>query len=244
MTIDTITGDLRAFEQFEPGTFQDFDELSRDQIADPSLLERAFYVSTFPLYTTRGGDPVFALARHTRAHPNNLVLNHLFDEENSSYDQLIKTGNFCPDPDEAQAVLEAADTLQVKLGDLRLSRENAAYRSLGIRTKDGYVRDDREYKQPSEVEQAVIQRVGYTEDFLDMLNREFRRISEIRLYVLAPNYVAVKAGEQFIGRVALRDNFRINANSDAIERSVDLNGSLRGVRRRVVVPSGDAPKNL
>ena len=74
MTIETITGNLRAHAQFEPGTFQDFDELSRDQITNPSLLRRGFYVSTFPLYTARGGEPVLALARHTREHPNNLVL--------------------------------------------------------------------------------------------------------------------------------------------------------------------------
>ena len=74
MTIETITGNLRAHAQFEPGTFPDFDELSRDQITNPSLLRRGFYVSTFPLYTARGGEPVLALARHTREHPNNLVL--------------------------------------------------------------------------------------------------------------------------------------------------------------------------
>jgi len=239
MNIETIFGDLRAHAQFEPGTFQDFDELSRDQLADPSLLKRAFYVSTFPLYTARGGEPVLAFARHTTEHPNNLVLVHIDDPVNSSYEQLINTGNFRPEPEEAQAVLEAADTLQVKLRDLRLSGDDNVYRFLKIRTEDGFVKDGNEYKTPSGVEQAVIQRVGYTKEFLAMLQRKHSLIPETQLYVLAPDYVAANAGKKFVGRVAWRDYF--NADSSAIGCGVDFHGGLRGVRR--IVTAGTAGKS-
>ena len=245
MTIETITGDLRDYVQFEPGTFQDFDELSQDQITDPSLLQRGFYVSTFPLYTARGKEPVFALARHTKEHPNNLVLVHIDDPVNSSYDQLIRTRNFRPESEEAQAVLEAADTLTVKLRDLRLRRDGGdrVYRFLEIRTEDGFVKDDKElkYKRPSEVEQAVIQRVGYTEKFLAMLQRKYPPISVTRLYVLAPDYVATEAEEKFVGRAAWRDNFHYDVFSLAAGCSVDSD-CLRGVRL-VVTPQGHTLKN-
>ncbi|OGW83912.1 MAG: hypothetical protein A2987_02460 [Omnitrophica bacterium RIFCSPLOWO2_01_FULL_45_10] len=245
MTIETVTGNLRACAQLEPGTFQDFDELSRDQIVDPRLLSQGCYVSTFPLYTARGGEPVLAFARHTKEHPNNLVLNHLFDKENSSYDQLIRTENFRPDPEEAQAVLEAADTLQVKLRDLRLSGNDKIYRFLAIRTTDGFVKNDDKYKRPSKVEKAVIQRVGYTEKFLTMLQRKCSTptFSETRLYVLAPDYVAAKAGEKFIRRAAWRCDFFSYAFSSAIHYDVGDRGGLRGARQ-VVVPEGDAPQGV
>ncbi len=236
-TIETITGNLREFAQFEPGTFQDFDELSRDQVADPSLLRRDFYVSTFPLYTVRGGEPILALARHTKEHPHNLVLSHLFDKKNSSYEQLLseKTGyNFRPNPEEAQAVLEAADTLQVKLRDLRLRGDDRLnhFLALAIRTEDGFVKvGSDEYKPPSEAEQEVIQRVGYTEEFLAMSQREHPSIRETRLYVLAPNYVAAKAREQFVGQAARRCDFLLNVSSDTNVNLVDDRCRLRGVRR-------------
>ncbi len=238
MTIKTIVGDLRAFAQFEPGTFQDFDQLSRDQIVYPRLLNREFYVSTFPLYTARGGVPVFALARHTREHPNNLALNHLFDEQNSSWDQLLdeRTGhNFCPDSEEAQAVVEATDTLQAKLSNLRLSGNGKVYRFLGIRTADGFVKVGDDYDSPRDIEQAVIERVGYTEQFLNMLQREYPQIEETRLYVLAPEYVAAEAGEKFFGRVAWRLHFDYYVDSPASGCGVNLLDCLRGVRR-VVAP--------
>lgn len=242
--IETIIGDLRETAQFEPGTFQHWDELSRDQISDASLRTNAFYVADFPLYTARRGKPVFALARHTKEHPNNLVLVHLFDEQNSSYNQLIQTGHFRPNPDEAQVVLDAADTLKMEMSGLRLSGNDRLYRFLRIRTKDGFVGvGDDKYTRPNEVEQALIQRVGYTEEFLDMLGSKPHNIEKTRVYVLNSDYVRNEVGEGFVGRVAWRDNFNFNANALADDRSVDDHGGLRGVRCEVV-PAGDAPEKL
>ena len=255
MTIETIRGNLRAVARLVPGTFQDFDELSVDQVADPTLLREAFYVSTFPLYTARDGVPVFALARHTKEHPNNLVLNHLFDKENSSWNQLLdeRTGhNFSPDPEEARAVLGATDTLQAKYSDVRLSGTDKVYRFLGIRTADGFVRVGDDYEPPRDIEQAVIQRVGYTEEFLMTLRREHPTISETQLYLLTPDFVTAKAGEGFVGRAAWRGDFRNLAVSLADFRVVFIPNGLRGVRLVVAVPerardellqvTGDAPE--
>ena len=139
MTLETITGELRAVAQLEPGTFQHWAELSADQIKEPSLRSRAFYVADYPQYHSEGGRQFLALARHTVERPHNLVLVHLFDQENSSYDQLIQTSNFRPNPDEARAVLDATDTLNVDLADLHLSRNDPTWRFLTVRTAVGFV---------------------------------------------------------------------------------------------------------
>lgn len=242
--LDTIFGDLRAVAQLEPGTFQHWDELSRDQIQDAGLRRNSFYVADFPLYTAVGGKPTLGLARHTAEHPHNLVLAHLFDKENSSFDQLINTGNFRPDPDEARAVLEASDTLKVTLSDVHLSGNDDTYRFLSIRTSDGFIKADNKYQRPNEVEREVLHRVGYTSDFLGVLNSKSHNISETRLYVLNPDYVQKEVQKGPVGRAAWRYLFYNLADSNANYRNVINSNSngLRGVRR--VVAAGDASKNV
>ncbi len=233
-TIETITGGLLAAAQLESGTFQHWAELSADQIRDPRLRSIGFYVADYPQYYNEGGKQFLAFARHTKDHPNNLVLVHLFDGQDSSYDQLLseKTSrNFRPDPDEARAVLEAADTLKVDLSALHLSRGDSVYRFLVIRTADGFVRDGGRYQRPNEVEQAVLERAGRTEEFLSALQEEQDTISETRLYILNPEYVARKTKEGFIGRVAWCDPFNYRAVSFADGNHVDSHSHLRGVRR-------------
>ena len=183
------------------------------------------------------------------------MLNHLFDKENSSWNQLLdeRTGhNFSPDPEEARAVLGATDTLQAKYSDVRLSGTDKVYRFLGIRTADGFVRVGDDYKPPRDIEQEVIQRVGYTEQFLTTLRREHPTISETQLYLLTPDFVTAKAGEGFVGRAAWRDNCHLDAYSVADLRDVGSHDGLRGVRLVVAVPerardellqvTGDAPE--
>lgn len=232
--IETIRGNLRAVSLLEPGTFQHWDELSADQITDSKLRRQGFYVADYPQYYNEGGESYLSLARHTRERPNNLVLVHLFDEGNSSYDQLIQTCSFRPDPEEARAVLEAADTLKFKLDDLNLcgiKSSNSLF--LEVRTADGYVRlgNSEHYMPPNEVEKAFLERAGCTEDFLGVLQREPYKISKTRSLVLNPDYVAQEAGAGFVGRVAWRGSFNGRASSDALDHVVINPGNLRGVRR-------------
>ena len=47
--VETIKGGLRqVVAQLVPGTFQHWDELSRDQTANPSLGEQAYWVADYP----------------------------------------------------------------------------------------------------------------------------------------------------------------------------------------------------
>jgi len=252
MTITTIYGDSLSIARYvKPGTLQHWDELSKDQSEwskyDSEFVfgEAWFYVADFPLYTARGGKPVLALARHTKEHPNNLLLKHLFDRHDSSLEQLSRsqfTGDeFHPNPDEAKAVLEAADTLKIEMAALRFSRGNEYCRSLDIRTNDGFVLVNGEFEKPTEVEEALKQRVGYTERFLDVLNKELN-ISITRVKTLNPEYVIAKAGEQFIGSVAWRHNlehglgsftFPSNGVSGYYGNVVGYNNSSGGLRGEV-----------
>ena len=246
--LEVITGDLRAYAQLVPGTFQHWDELSAAQINDASLRTQGFYVADYPQYHLEKGKPLLALARHTKTHPNNLVLNHLFDSKNSSYEQLVNNNNFFPDLDEARAILQAADTLITGLRDLRLSGTETEYRYLAICTADGYVKVGDRYHRPTGIEQELILRAGYTEQFLDVLKNEYN-ISETKLYVLAPDYVVNVAGEKFVGRAAWRGDFGIIANSLAIDHGIGSHGGLFGVRRGASVSEpgvavGDASENI
>ena len=246
--LEVLTGDLRAYAQLVPGTFQHWDELSAAQINDASLRTQGFYVADYPQYHLENGKPMLALARHTKTHPNNLVLNHLFDSKNSSCEQLVNNNNLFPDPDEARAILRATDTLITGLRDLRLSGNDKTYHYLAIRTADGYVKVGNRYHRPTGIEQELILRAGYTEQFLDVLKNK-HNISETKLYVLAPDYVVNVAGEKFVGRAAWRSSFNYDASSNANGHIIINHGGLFGVRRGASVSEpgvavGDASENI
>lgn len=242
--IVTIKGDLRAVSQLVPGSFQHWDELSADRITDPSLRDQRFYTADYPQYHSEQGEQYLALARHTRESPNNLVLRHLFDKNDGSYDQLVQTGSFRPDPEEARAVLEAADTLKTKLSALRLSivysTPRSTYVYLSVRTSDGRVRSDRKYLAPNEVEKALLERVGITEGFLAALQEEPYRVSETRLYFLNPGYVAEQTRNGFVGQTSQLCSFICYSHFNADGRNVSGHNALRGVRK---IAEGGAPEN-
>ena len=143
----------------------------------------------------------------------------------------MTTYNFRPDRDEAQAVVEASDTLNVELSGLHLSEEEDIYCSLIIRTQDGFVKTGDRYEVPNELEKRVFQRVGYTPDFLGML--QDNKITETQLRLLNPAYVVDHAaGEEFIGRGAWRERFDYNAQSNAETMFINNEKNLRGVRKK------------
>ena len=75
MALETIIGGLHAYSKLEPGTFRHADRLIAEQVQDPSLRSRGFYVADGPLYSLEGKrkTPTLFLTRK----PNNLVLRHL-----------------------------------------------------------------------------------------------------------------------------------------------------------------------
>ena len=255
MTIETIIGDLKAVAQLVPDTLQYLDELSLDQTADHSLCEKAYWVADYPQYGRKGGEPMLYLARL----PHNLMIRHLFDKENSSWQQLLneKTGYFFhPIQDEAQAVVEAADTLPVPLRALRLYgtghqysslHTSYQYRYLQVRTEDGFVNtspDPRNprYEQPMVEEQQLLERVGYTLPFLKTMRNSRQKISVTNLCVLTPDFAFRVTADGPIGRAAWRYSFINCVDSLAVDNLVGSHFGLRGVRL-VVTPQGHTLKN-
>lgn len=240
MTIKTIPGNLRAVAQLEEGTFQHWDELSRDQIADPLLREQSYWVADYPQYGRNdSGEPKLYLARLD----NNLVLKHLFDAKDSSWEQLLnqRTGYFFhPAQDEAQAVIEASSTLPVPLRALRLRGNDTKYRFLQVRTEDSFINtstnpEKPHFERPIDEEQQLLDRAGYSSAFLNTWRTSRWRIQASNLYLLNPEAVHQVAAEGFVGGAAWHGSFDGSASSSAVDHVVNIRGVLRGVRR-VVVP--------
>ena len=232
MTLITVVDNLRdGYAQLEPGSMLHAKELLEEQLRDPSLQRQSHYLADGPIYANEEGTQILGMTRL----PDNLVLRHLFDKKNSSYNQLCNTGNFRSNPEEARAALQAEGTLRTNLRKLRLQGDNQEYGSLVIRTADGFINTGRRYEEPNEDEQPLIERFGYTLHNLPALLKSDYKIRETRLHVLKPDYVQHVAVNGPIGRAAWRSYLNYDANSYADDKDVFSHRGLRGVRR-VVVP--------
>ncbi len=237
MVLETIVDNLRdGYNQLQPGTMLHADQLMAEQVTDASLRGQRFYVADGPLYSLQEGVPTLWLTRHTVEEQNNLVLRHLNDEVDSSYDQLIKTGNFRADPEEAGQAMKAKGTLRVDLTKLRLQGANVEWRYLAVSTTS--------YDSLNREERKLAERFyGQGDAFVAAMNTlKEVGISETRVYVLNPAYVQKEAQKGPVGRAAWRSSFNYDAGSDARDLNVNDLNVLRGVRQ-VVVPAGDALKN-
>lgn len=239
MVLETIVGNLReGYAQLEPGTFLHADQLTAEQVNDTNLRGTGFYIADYPQYSVENGTPTLWLARHTLAEPNNLVLRHLFDKENNSYDQLIRTGNFRPNMEEAKAVMVAKDTLRINMNNLFLQGIDTEWNFLEISTT-------KYEKQLNSEGRKLAERFYGSEDAFvtAMETLSSIGIDNTRVLVLSPGYIVTKeAGKGPIGRASWLGNFGRGAVSDAYNRCVNDHNGLRGVRQ-VVVPVGNAPKN-
>ena len=238
MVLGTIVGNLRdGYAQLEPGTFLHADQLTAEQVNDTSLRDISFYVADYPQYSIENGAFILWLARHTLAEPNNLVLRHLFDKENSSYDQLMRTGSFRPDIEEARAVMAAKDTLRINLNKIYLQGIENRWNFLDINTT-------RYEKQLNSEERKLAERFYGSENAFvtAMETLSSKEIDHTRILVLAPRYIVQQGvGKSPIGQVAWRGGFGSGACSYADEYNVNDYLRLRGVRR-VVVPVEGASK--
>lgn len=231
MTLETIFDNLRdGYNQLEPGTFLHADQLMAEQVQDAGLRNQSFYVADGPLYSLEGKKqtPTLWLSREA----DNLVLRHLNDKVNSSYDQLVNTGNFRPNSQEARKAMQAKDTLRVDLTKLHLQGNEAEWRYLEISTTD--------YNTLNAEERKLVERwYGQGKAFVTAMKTLKRAgINETRVYVLNPTYLDKEAKERPLGRAGWRGGFNISAGSYANDRIVNNRNGLRGVR--LEVPAGRA----
>src|SRR3989338_2487334 len=133
--LETLVDNLRdGYKQLQPGTMLHANQLMAAQVRDASLRTQGFYVADGPLYSLEGKKktPTLWLTREK----DNLVLRHLDDKVNSSYDKLIDTDNFRPDMEEAQKAMRAKDTLRIDLTKLDLKGNDLEWRYVEISTSD------------------------------------------------------------------------------------------------------------
>ena len=98
MTLENITGDLLAYKELEPGTFQHSDQLTTERRTNKALRDEWFHTADGELYTVREGESLWAITRE----PQNLVLRNI-DE---AHRQLTGQGNYFPDAAEAESSFE------------------------------------------------------------------------------------------------------------------------------------------
>ncbi|MBS3124325.1 hypothetical protein J4437_06890 [Candidatus Woesearchaeota archaeon] len=228
--LETIVGNLRAYFQLEPYTMLHADELMAQQILNPAIREQAYYVADFALYTLEGTSknktPTLWLARHTAQEPNNLILNHLDDAVNSSFEQLTQTNNYRPSLQEAQKVMQASSTLKINLTKLKLNQKDDQFSYMIISTTN--------YNKLN-FEQRKLAQMFYgqgTAFDTAMVTLKGAGIDTIKVFVLNPTYVQKEAANP-IGRAAWRNDFRSNADSVADDCRIGNSGGLLGVRRRL-----------
>src|SRR3989338_630808 len=244
MAIETIIGDLRSYRELVPGTFLCVDQLLAERLTTPELWDQWFYTAEGHRYFPRSDGGVdWVITRES----DNLVLRHLYDTQNSSYDQLLQRGNFCPDRAEAEAARSAEDSVVVDMSQLRLSGNDQEYRFLAFRTSDGHVRYRKGFADPRDEELAVMNRLGYTVEYLGLLSDS--GITETRIYVLGPEYVRTTvagiSGSNSLWRASWLRAFDYGSGFLAINRDVDSHNRLRGVRASEAssAPEG-APRNM
>lgn len=247
--LEIIVGDLRVSAQLEPGTFRHVDELMNERrtaagAEQQELRNNWFYAADGHGYFATATDVEWAITRES----DNLVLRHLLDERDSSFDQLVNKVNYRPANEEALAAKMAADTVVVAMSKLRLSGTEKEWRYLEIRTEDGFINTAEGYQAPNDEEQKVLQRLGYTAENLAMLSTSNHKIAATRLYVLNPAYIqeeAVKDPEKSsLWRASRLGGFGSGSSFGAKGRSVGNRCRLRGVRRGVEARSAAAPERV
>lgn len=196
------------------------------QVQDPSLQDLEFYVADGVLYSMEGG-PTLWLTRE----PENLVLRHLDDRVNSSYDQLQTFPyNFHPSPDEVRQAMQAKDTLRIDLTRLRFSPgADPVWRHVEINTTS--------YDKLNAEERKLAERFyGEGEAFKTaMRTLEEVGIVATGVYVFNPAHVQKKTLIGPIGVAADRNPFHAEYKKDAISNIgvvfIKEQSTLCGIRR-------------
>ena len=233
MTIDNIvniSGNLKdAYKQVQPGTLRHVDELMNERRTNAELRTQWFYTGDGVFYFMNEKTPQLAMTREA----DNLVLRHIDD----AFTQLTSTGNYCPDRAEADAAIKAPATEVFNLTQLKLTKENDEFSSMEISTT--------KYNKLNPEQRRLAERVyGQGDDFVaNMAMLKEAKIDVTRVWVLNPSYVREHAKDSPLARASWLNYFNNSSDFDAIDRNINYYIRVRGVRREVVVPVGDAPKN-
>ena len=234
MALENVTGNLLAYKELEPGTFQHADQLTTERRTNHELRSQWFYTADGELYTVKKGEHLWVLTRE----PQNLVLNNI-DE---AYRQLTSQGNYFPDAETANTSLEHKDSVVIDLKGLRLENNNVQY--------GHFVVDPKAVKKLNSEQRRAVQRIYGPDEESFGLNMEMFAGAGITpsVFVLMPGYVrdTLKSHDtEFLALAGFLYDFYGSSSFSTGGRSVYINGSLRGVRRgsgSKEVAEGDSAK--
>ncbi len=229
MALETIVGNLKAYNQLRNGTFQHVDELQAERINNASMRSQWFYTADGNGYFLRDDEGVdWVITREAE----NLVLRHLYDAVDSSFEQLTQKNNYYPGNVEALVAKSAEGSIVVDLNQLRLSGDDDEWRYLSIRTSDGFIGTNKGYQAPNPEEQKAMNRLGCTKQTLDMLKNA--KITKTKIYVLSLEYVQneIKDASEHcsVWRASWLYNFCNDSDFGALNRNIYNRLRLRGVR--------------
>ena len=175
-TLETIVGPLEeTVPLLQLETIRHADQITNERRTNKEIRGNWFYTADFAMYTVKDNEAYLHLAR---GH-NNLIFKNL-DEATR---QLRETDNYViHDKKDIEAVVNAKDTLTVKLSDLRLQM-NGPFGYFEINTDNP--------GSLNKAERAFAERAyGQGNDFvLNMMMLNKNGIRQTRVYVLTPDYV-------------------------------------------------------
>ncbi len=239
--LENIPGNLKdAYKQAVPGAVLCVDQLMKERITNHELRDLWFYTADGEVYSVDNGVPTLRITRE--------AVNPVLKNIDAAFEQLVHQGNYLVPSAEFAAVKSAADTVVIDLSQLTLRGEEKEWRYLAVDTS-------KELSQYNAEEQKLLGRVfGAGSDYaavMEMLRQSPPRITETKVFVLAPDYVKANASVDPVGRASLLDNFGSYSDFFAFDRGIYNNGLLRGVRLVASVsepvnvrPQGDAAKNV
>ena len=242
MALETVTGNLLAYKELEPGTFQHVDQITTERRDNRGLKYHWFHTADGQLYTIQNGKHLWVITRE----PQNLVLRNIDEADR----QLTSEGNYFPDAEAAKISLEHEDSVVIDLKRLRLAKSNDQY-SL-------FVVNPRAVKKLNPEQRRAAQRIyGPDEENFGLNMEMFAEAGKTPyVFVLTPDYVqgALRNNDKkFLGLASWLLDFDYDSYFDAGGRGVNCRGALRGVRRVIAkaLPLqshersdlSDAPKN-
>lgn len=222
-TIENIGGNLRTYEELVPGTFKHADELTNERRTNLKLRNYSFWTADGAVYFMDNGIPTLRITREA----TNPVLKNI----GVAFNKLANTSNYFVSSADFAAVKAASDTVVIDLTQLELQEHitEKEWRYLIIDSS-------RKISEYNHEQQKLLLRVfGPTvEDYtvnMEMLRLSPQKITEVKFYILSPDYVKANIQKKPIARASWLDGFNFRSGFCAGHRDVNFDFSLRGVCR-------------
>ena len=210
--IETIQGDYRSFSKLVSGTRRHVDELWKDRLVVPELINQWFWTADGVIYFMRDGKPHFALTRENK--------NPLLKNLDEACEQLLNTRNYpVPDKDLESALADEA-TEVFDLNKLGLKRFSSDYSYLELSIADPILNDLNGDKR--RLSERIYGKGDNFNKVMKMLNK--RNWSTSRIFVLNPDYVQNHASAGAIGRASWFIYYSFNADDHNFDNHYRLSG--------------------